>query len=259
MLRTRQPGIAALFAPSAILINVPATTIAVQAYAPQIVNTGPGKPIQGLTLLFGELYTAGGAGVSINVSASAIALSAPAPSVSAGKSVAVPAATIAISAPTPTVSSGKSAQVPASTIAITAPAPTIQAATGTSVVVPATAIALTAFAPSIQTSPPIVIIDDTHDGDYLGKKLRKERKAIAARRQRVLDLYEQIVEGKQPEPEVVALVEAAGISSPDSIIYAPAIELTGLIATLERAQQLAERLAIEAAIEADDEEVLLLL
>ena len=109
------------------------------------------------------------------------------------------------------------------------------------------------------TSGTTIIIDDTHDGDYLGKKLRKERKAVAARRQRVLDLYEQIVEGKQPQPEVVALVEAAGISSPDSIIYAPAIELTGLIATLERAQQLAERLAIEAAIEADDEEVLLLL
>lgn len=106
---------------------------------------------------------------------------------------------------------------------------------------------------------PAFILDDTHDGDYLGKKLRKERKAIAARRQRVLDLYEQIVEGKQPEPEVVALVQAAGIISPDSIIYAPAIELTGLIATLERAQQLAERLAVEAAIEADDEEVLLLL
>ena len=106
---------------------------------------------------------------------------------------------------------------------------------------------------------PAFILDDTHDGDYLGKKLRKERKAVAARRQRVLDLYEQIVEGKQPQPEVVALVEAAGISSPDSIIYAPAIELAGLIETLERAQQLAERLAVEAAIEADGEEVLLLL
>jgi hypothetical protein len=109
------------------------------------------------------------------------------------------------------------------------------------------------------TSGAIIIIDDTHDGDYLGKRLRKERKAVAARRQRVLDLYEQIVEGKHPQPEVVALVEAAGISNPDSIIYAPAIELTGLIKTLERAQQLAERLAVEAAIEADDEEVLLLL
>lgn len=256
MLRARQPGIAALYAPSAVLINVPAATITIQAYAPQVTIIG--KPIQGLTLLFGELYTPA-AGVSVNVPAPAIALSASVPVISAGKSVAVPVATIAISAPAPTVASGKSAQVPASTIAITAPAPTIQAATGPSIVVPATAIALTAFAPSIQTSPPIVIIDDTHDGDYLGKKLRKERKAVAARRQRVLDLYEQIVEGKQPEPEVVALVEAAGINSPDSIIYAPAIELTGLIATLERAQQLAERLAIEAAIEADDEEVLLLL
>lgn len=65
MLRTRQPGIAALYAPSAVLINVPATTIAIQAYAPQVTIIG--KPIQGLTLLFGELYTPA-AGVLVNVS-----------------------------------------------------------------------------------------------------------------------------------------------------------------------------------------------
>lgn len=102
---------------------------------------------------------------------------------------------------------------------------------------------------------PIVIFDDTHDGDYLGKRLKRERKAVAARRQRVLDLYEQIVEGKEPEPEVVALVEAAGISTASDIIEAPAISLNSLIASLEQAQILARNLAIEA----DDEEVLLLL
>lgn len=102
---------------------------------------------------------------------------------------------------------------------------------------------------------PAFILDDTHDGDYLGEKLRKERKAVAARRQRVLDLYEQIVEGKQTEPEVVAMVEAAGIAAADDIIAAPAIDLKNLVATLEAA----ERLARELAIERDDEEVLMLL
>lgn len=102
---------------------------------------------------------------------------------------------------------------------------------------------------------PVVILDDTHDGDFLRKKFKRERKAVAARRQRVLDLYEQIIEGKQPEPEVVALVQAAGIITASDIIEAPAISLNSLVANLERAQALARDLAIEA----DDEEVLLLI
>lgn len=100
-----------------------------------------------------------------------------------------------------------------------------------------------------------ILIDDTHDGDYLKKKLKRERRAVAARRQRVLDLYEQIVEGKEPAPEVAALVEAAGIATADDIIDAPAIDLTNLLNQLERAQSLARDLAIEA----DDEDILVLI
>lgn len=105
-------------------------------------------------------------------------------------------------------------------------------------------------------APPPVIIDDTHDGDYLGKRLRKEREEAEARRRRVLALYERLVEGKEETPEPVeALIEAAGIETRADIVEAPALDLGPMLAALERALDMQRAMALEA----DDEEVMLLL
>lgn len=271
MLRARQPFVS-FVGPT---ISVPSATIALTARAPTFANTGPGRQLSGLTFVFSPLLGTGAPNIA--VPAATITVSAAAPSISAGKSVAVPAATIALSAAAPAVASGKSVVMPAATIAITALAPTIQAATGASVLVsaatialsaaaptissgksiavPAAAIALAAFAPTVQTTP-VVIIDDTHDGDYLKKKLKAERKALKRRRKQVLDLYEQIVEGKEPPaPEVVAIIEEAGIAEVKPAQRATMVEYDRMIAALERAVELHRRMMLER----DDEEVLLLL
>lgn len=120
----------------------------------------------------------------------------------------------------------------------------------------------TAWGVSWGTSGPLppVVVDDTHDGEYRRRRLRKEREEVEARRRRVLELYEQIVEGKEPAPAAVEYavaqaVEAAGVESRADIIEAPSIDLGRILAGLQRA------LAIQQAmmIEADDEEVMLLL
>ena len=108
--------------------------------------------------------------------------------------------------------------------------------------------------------PPPVVVDDTHDGDYLRKKLKREREEVEARRRRVLELYERIVEGLEPAPEEVeqavsAAIEAVGVETRADIIEAPSIDLGRILAGLERALDLQRRLALEA----DDEEVMLLL
>lgn len=107
---------------------------------------------------------------------------------------------------------------------------------------------------------PVIVVDDTHDGDYLRKKLKREREEVEARRRRVLELYERIVEGLEPAPEEVeqavsAAIEAVGVETRADIIEAPSIDLGRILAGLERALDLQRRLALEA----DDEEVMLLL
>lgn len=120
----------------------------------------------------------------------------------------------------------------------------------------------TAWGVSWGTSGPLppVVVDDTHDGDYLRKKLRKEREEVEARRRRVLALYERIVEGKEDLPDAVEYavtraVEAAGVESRADIIEAPSIDLGRILAGLERALAIQR----EMQLEADDEEVMLLL
>jgi hypothetical protein len=76
----------------------------------------------------------------------------------------------------------------------------------------------------------------------------------------VLELYERIVEGLEPAPEEVeqavsAAIEAVGVETRADIIEAPSIDLGRILAGLERALDLQRRLALEA----DDEEVMLLL
>lgn len=102
----------------------------------------------------------------------------------------------------------------------------------------------------------VVVVDDTHDGDFLGRKILRERQETEERRRKVIALYERIVEGKEPAPEpVLDAIEAVGVETRSDIVEAPAIDLGRILAGLERALELQQRFALEA----DDEEVLLLL
>ena len=107
---------------------------------------------------------------------------------------------------------------------------------------------------------PYIVVDDTHDGEYRARKLREERAAAEQRRQRVLALYERIVEGKQSLPDaaeyiVTRAVEAAGVEARADILKAPTIDLGRILAGLERASAIQRDMQLEA----DDEEVILLL
>lgn len=107
---------------------------------------------------------------------------------------------------------------------------------------------------------PYIYVDDTHDGDFRARKMREERKAVEQRRQRVLALYERIVEGKQSLPDaaeyiVTRAVEAAGVEARADILKAPTIDLGRILAGLERASAIQRDMQLEA----DDEEVMLLL
>lgn len=107
---------------------------------------------------------------------------------------------------------------------------------------------------------PYIYVDDTHDGDFRARKMREEREAVEQRRQRVLALYERIVEGKQSLPDaaeyiVTRAVEAAGVEARSDILKAPTIDLGRILAGLERASVIQRDMQLEA----DDEEVMLLL
>lgn len=107
---------------------------------------------------------------------------------------------------------------------------------------------------------PYIYVDDTHDGDFRARKMREEREAVEQRRQRVLALYERIVEGKQSLPDaaeyiVTRAVEAAGVEARSDILKAPTIDLGRILAGLERASAIQRDMQLEA----DDEEVMLLL
>ena len=100
---------------------------------------------------------------------------------------------------------------------------------------------------------PIVFID-THDG---GPKRRKqEAEKRKKRRQEIIDLFEQIVEGKPLIAEQIAapFVKEATISNIKSINWVKKIDFDALMDDLVKVQQL-----YDAYIEMDDEEVLALL
>ena len=108
-----------------------------------------------------------------------------------------------------------------------------------------------AFVGSVQTAPIIVV--DTHDGGKQKKKFNAEKAKKDRQKQEIIDLYEQIVEGKPKlAAEIVEpYVKQATISEIKSL---PSIDFDSLMNDLTRIQQL-----YDAHIEMDDDEVLALL
>ena len=103
--------------------------------------------------------------------------------------------------------------------------------------------------------PPIIIEIDTHDGGKRKKAeeehRRKEAEKAKARRDEVLKLFEQIVEGKPELAEEIAkpfVITQATIQAPAVIDY------DAMLASFDRVEQI-----YNAYLEMDDEDVLLLI
>jgi len=101
-------------------------------------------------------------------------------------------------------------------------------------------------------STPIIIIDDTHDGKHFAKKFLDEQAARDRRRKSVIDAYETLVEGRPAiAAEIVAPYVMEAVSEAKT---APIVDFSRLLDDTDRLQRL-----LDAYIEMDDEEVLLLI
>ena len=99
--------------------------------------------------------------------------------------------------------------------------------------------------------PPIVIIDDTHDGRRFKEQLERERKIRAKKKQAILDAFERIVEGR---PEIAEEIAAPYVVTKPKAKSAPTINYDALFADLDRVQRI-----WDTHLEMDDEDVLTLL
>ena len=100
-------------------------------------------------------------------------------------------------------------------------------------------------------APPIVIIDDTHDGRRFKKQLERERKLREKKKQSIIDAFERIVEGR---PEIAEEIAAPFIVLPIAKTAVKTINYDALFADLDRVQRI-----WDLHLELDDEDVLTLL
>ena len=102
--------------------------------------------------------------------------------------------------------------------------------------------------------PPIVIIDDTHDGRRFKEQLERERKLRAKKKQAILDAFERIVEGRPEIAEEIAAPYVVTRPKAKSAPTGPTINYDALFADLDRVQRI-----WDTHLEMDDEDVLTLL
>ena len=102
--------------------------------------------------------------------------------------------------------------------------------------------------------PPIVIIDDTHDGRRFKEQLERERKLRAKKKQAILDAFERIVEGRPEIAEEIAAPYVVTRPKAKSAPTGPTINYDALFADLDRVQRI-----WDTHLELDDEDVLTLL
>jgi len=102
--------------------------------------------------------------------------------------------------------------------------------------------------------PPIVIIDDTHDGRRFKEQLERERKLRAKKKQAILDAFERIVEGRPEVAEEIAAPYVVIKPKAKSAPTGPTINYDALFADLDRVQRI-----WDTHLEMDDEDVLTLL
>ena len=110
----------------------------------------------------------------------------------------------------------------------------------------------------IYVPAPIIIVDDTHDGDYhkkLKKQFDKENQRLKRKRDDVIAAYERIVEGKPDlAKELTAGFEIKAKSSKKADKSLPNIDFDKLINDLDRTEQLWNEY-----LEMEDEDLMVLL
>ena len=110
----------------------------------------------------------------------------------------------------------------------------------------------------IYVPAPIIVVDDTHDGDYhkkLKKRFDKENQRLKRKRDDVIAAYERIVEGKPDlAKELTAGFEVKAKSSKRSGKSLPSIDFDKLINDLDRTEQLWNEY-----LEMEDEDLMVLL
>lgn len=111
------------------------------------------------------------------------------------------------------------------------------------------------YGPTVTALPVPVVIVDGHDGDKGKRKKRwdEDRQARERRRAQIIDVYEQLVEGRPAvAKEIVAPYTQSGAKS--TVAAAPQIDFDRLLGDLDRVQRLYREYQ-----EMDDEDVLLLI
>jgi uncharacterized protein YPO0396 len=110
----------------------------------------------------------------------------------------------------------------------------------------------------IYVPAPIIIVDDTHDGDYhkkLKKRFDKENQRLKRKRDDVIAAYERIVEGKPAlAKELTAGFEVKAKSSKKIGKSLPNIDFDKLINDLDRTERLWNEY-----LEMEDEDLMVLL
>lgn len=110
----------------------------------------------------------------------------------------------------------------------------------------------------IYVPAPIIVVDDTHDGDYhkkLKKRFDKENQRLKRKRDDVIAAYERIVEGKPDlAKELTVGFEVKAKSSKESGKSLPIIDFDKLINDLDRTEQLWNEY-----LEMEDEDLMVLL
>ena len=103
------------------------------------------------------------------------------------------------------------------------------------------------------TTPQPIIVDDTHDGDYLPKKFKREQDERKKRKRDIINAYEVLVEGKSPVIEEL-IAQYAEPQTKQSRATAPRLNIDKLMQSADAIERL-----WNAYIDMDDEEILLLL
>lgn len=100
---------------------------------------------------------------------------------------------------------------------------------------------------------PIIVIDDTHDGDFLGKKFAEEQARAVKRREAILNAYEIVVEGRPEFAEEIAEPFTQLVVDQQEMPVKQ-IDYDALFADLDRVEAIWSNY-----IDLDDEEILALL
>ena len=105
----------------------------------------------------------------------------------------------------------------------------------------------------IAAVPPIVIIGDTHDGDYHKKKFEDEIAKKLQRKKSIIEAYEFLVEGKIPEVAEIVEPFVQAHKEPSNTVYIPQINFDAFLKDIDRVERL-----WNLYLDIEDEEFLLL-